>query len=200
MNHDVYDDNYIRGILKTVKTIAMVGFSPKENRPSYFAFKYLLERGYRVIPVNPGQAGKDVLGQKIYGKLSDIPEPIDMVDVFRTSEHALPIVQEALTLSPKPMVIWMQLTVRNDEAAALAEANGVKVVMNRCPKIEYGRLSSEISWMGINSRTLTSKRAQILGNGVQRMGLRHATLAGGATEATDRAQREDGTEKPQGGN
>ena len=171
MNHDQYPDSYIRGILNTVKTIAMVGFSPKENRPSYFVFKYLTERGYRVIPVNPGQAGKEVLGQKVYAKLSDIPEPIDMVDIFRASEYALPIVQEALTLKPKPQVIWMQLTVRNDEAAKLAEDAGLKVVMNRCPKIEYGRLSSEISWIGVNSRTLSSKRAQTLGKGVQRMSL-----------------------------
>jgi len=171
MNHDAYPDSYIRGILNTVKTVAMVGFSPKENRPSYFVFKYLLERGYRVIPVNPGQAGKEVLGQKIYASLSDIPEPIDMVDIFRASENVLPIVDEALNLSPKPSVIWMQLTVRNDAAAERAEAAGMKVVMNRCPKIEYGRLSSEISWIGVNSRTLSSKRPVALGKGVQKMGL-----------------------------
>ena len=175
MNHDSYPDSYIRGILNTVKTIAMVGFSPKENRPSYFVFKYLLERGYRVIPVNPGQAGKEVLGQKIYSSLSETPEPIDMVDIFRASENVLPVVQEALTLKPKPQVIWTQLTVRNDEAARLAEQAGMKVVMNRCPKIEYGRLSSEISWIGVNSRTLSSKRAQTLGGGVQRMGLGQRT-------------------------
>jgi len=171
MNHDQYPDSYIRGILNTVKTIAMVGFSPKENRPSYFVFKYLLERGYRVIPVNPGHAGKEVLGQKVYAKLADIPEPIDMVDIFRASEFALGIVKEALALTPKPQVIWMQLTVRNDEAAELAEDAGLKVVMNRCPKIEYGRLSSEISWIGVNSRTLSSQRAKTLGKGVQRMSL-----------------------------
>jgi len=171
MNHDAYSDSYIRGILNTVKTIAMVGISPKENRPSYFAFKYLLERGYRMIPINPGQAGKTILGQKVYAKLSDIPDPIDMVDVFRGSEHVLPIVTEAVALKPKPQVIWMQLMVRNDEAAKLAEDAGLKVVMNRCPKIEYGRLSSEISWMGVNSRTLSSRRAQNLGSGVQRMRL-----------------------------
>jgi hypothetical protein len=171
MNHDAYSDSYIRGILNTVKTIAMVGISPKENRPSYFAFKYLMERGYRMIPINPGQAGKTILGQKVYAKLSDIPDPIDMVDVFRGSEHVLPIVQEAVALKPKPQVIWMQLLVRNDEAAKLAEDAGLKVVMNRCPKIEYGRLSSEISWMGVNSRTLSSRRAQNLGSGVQRMRL-----------------------------
>lgn len=171
MNHDAYNDTYIRGILNSVKTIAMVGFSPKENRPSYFAFKYLLERGYRVIPVNPGQAGKSVLGQKIYARLSEIPEPVDMVDIFRGSEHVLPIVAEALTLTPRPQVIWMQLTIRNDAAAKLAEDAGLKVVMNRCPKIEYGRLSSEISWMGVNSKTLSSKRPRTLGGGVQRMRL-----------------------------
>jgi len=171
MNHDAYDDSYIRGILNTVKTIAMVGASAKDNRPSYFAFKYLGERGYNMIPINPGLAGKELLGRKIYGRLSEVPEPIDMVDIFRASNYALPIVQEALTLRPRPRVIWMQLTIRNDEAAALAEANGMKVVMNRCPKIEYGRLSSEIGWIGVNSRTLTSKRGQLLGKGVQRMSI-----------------------------
>ena len=190
MNHDVYDDSYIRGILNTVKTIAMVGASAKDNRPSYFAFKYLMERGYNMIPINPGLAGKQLLGKTIYGRLSEVPEPIDMVDIFRAANYAVPIVQEALTLTPKPRVIWMQLTVRNDEAAALSEQNGMKVVMNRCPKIEYGRLSSEIGWMGINSRTLSSKRARVLGGGVQRMSLNRTTLAGGSTEATDRAARE----------
>jgi predicted CoA-binding protein len=176
MNHDTYSDAYIRGILNTVKTIAMVGFSPNESRPSYFVFKYLLERGYRVIPINPGHAEKHVLRQKIYARLSDIPEPINMIDVFRASNHVLPIVTEALSLTPKPQVIWMQLTVRNVAAAHLAEAAGIKVVMNRCPKIEYGRLSSEISWIGVNSRTLSSKRAKVLGSGVQRMSLGGETL------------------------
>ncbi len=169
MNHDGYSDSYIRGILNTVKTIAMVGISPKDNRPSYFAFKYLLERGYHMVPVNPGQAGKEILGQKVYAKLSEIPEPVDMVDIFRASQFVMPVVEEALALKPKPQAIWMQLSVRNDEAANVAEAAGIKVVMDRCPKIEYGRLSSEISWMGINSRTLSSKRAQNFGGGVQRM-------------------------------
>ncbi len=143
MNHDRYDDGYIRGILNTVKTIAMVGASEKDNRPSYFAFKYLLERGYDMIPVNPGQAGHEMLGRKVYARLADIPVPVDMVDIFRAPQYALAIVEEALALKPRPSVIWMQLGIRNDEAAKLAEANGLKVVMNRCPKIEYGRLSSE---------------------------------------------------------
>ena len=193
MNHDNYPDSTIRGILNTVKSIAMVGVSPKENRPSYFAFKYLLERGYRMIPVNPGQAGRELLGQKIYAKLADIPEPIDMVDVFRASEHALGVVQEAIALSPRPKVVWMQLTVRNDEAARLAEANGMKVVMNRCPKIEYGRLSSEIAWMGVNTRTISAKKAPLPARGIQRLSLDRATLAGGTTDAATRAQSKTGT-------
>ncbi len=188
MNHGSYPDTYIRGILNTVKTIAMVGLSPKDNRPSYFAFKYLLERGYHMIPVNPGQAGKEILGQKVYAKLADIPEPVDMVDIFRASQYAPGVVKEALALKPRPQVIWMQLGVRSDEAARLAEEAGVKVVMNRCPKIEYGRLSSEIAWMGVNTRTLSSKKAQLSGRGIQRMSLNRTTLAGAATEAATRAE------------
>ena len=188
MNHDNYDDSYIRGILNTAKTIAMVGASEKQNRPSYFAFKYLLERGYTMIPVNPGHAGHDMLGQRIYARLADIPVPVDMVDIFRGSQYAPAIVQEALTLKPRPSVIWMQLGVRNDEAAALAEANGMKVVMNRCPKIEYGRLSSEIGWMGVNTRMISSRKATI--GGIQRMTLNRVSARGGSTQAADRAQRE----------
>jgi predicted CoA-binding protein len=191
MNHDSYSDDYIRGILNTVKTIAMVGASEKENRPSYFAFKYLLERGYRMIPVNPGHAGETMLGQNTYAKLADIPEAIDMVDIFRGSQYAPGIVQETLGLKPRPQVIWMQLGVRNDEAAALAESNGMKVVMNRCPKIEYGRLSSELAWMGVNTRTLSSKKTAV-GGGVQRLSLKRSSSPGGATQAADRVQREEG--------
>jgi predicted CoA-binding protein len=191
MNHDSYPDSYIRGILNTVKSIAMVGASEKENRPSYFAFKYLLERGYNMIPVNPGHAGENLLGRRIYARLADVPEPIDMVDIFRGSRYALPIVEEALALQPRPQVIWMQLGIRNDEAAALAEANGLKVVMNRCPKIEYGRLSSEIAWMGVNTRTISSKKA-IASGGIQRLSLNRTSTRGGATDAAERAEREDG--------
>lgn len=191
MNHDNYPDSYIRSILNTVKTIAMVGISPKDNRPSYFAFKYLLERGYRMIPVNPGQAGGEILGQKVYAKLTDIPEPIDMVDIFRASKYALPVVEDALALKPRPQVVWMQLGIRNDEAAASAEAAGIKVVMNRCPKIEYGRLSSEIGWIGVNSRTLSSKRAPLLGKGVQRMSLNRQTMSGGTIAAAERRERDE---------
>ena len=189
MDHDNYSDTYIRGILNTVKTIAMVGVSANTSRPSYFAFKYLMERGYRMIPVNPGLAGQGLLGQKVYAKLADIPLPVDMVDIFRASRYAPDIVREALALEPRPQVIWMQLGVRSDEAAELAEGNGLKVVMNRCPKIEYGRLSSEIAWMGVNTRTITARKPQLFGRGIQRMGLNRVTLAGGSTEAAIQAQK-----------
>jgi predicted CoA-binding protein len=193
MNHDQYADSYIRGILNTVKTIAMVGISPKENRPSYFAFKYLLERGYRMIPVNPGQAGKDILGQKVYARLADIPEPVDMVDIFRASAYAPGVVEETLQMTPVPRVVWMQLSVRSDEAAARAEAAGLKVVMNRCPKIEYGRLSSEIAWMGVNTRTISAKKARSVGGTVQRLSLDRITMSGGTTDATERVEFENKT-------
>jgi uncharacterized protein len=190
MTHDRYDDGYIRGILNTVKTIAMVGVSANTSRPSYFAFKYLLERNYRMIPVNPGLAGQDLLAQRVYASLLDIPEPVDMVDVFRASRYAPAIVEQILLMQPRPRVLWMQLGVRSDEAAARAEADGIKVVMDRCPKIEYGRLSSEISWMGVNSRTLSSKRAQLSGR-VQRLSLNRVTMAGGAADVASRTDRNE---------
>jgi predicted CoA-binding protein len=190
VNHDRYDDGYIRGILNTVKTIAMVGVSANTNRPSYFVFKYLLERGYRVIPVNPGLAGQDLLGQRVYASLADIPEPVDMVDVFRAVQYVPDIVEQALQMRPRPGVLWLQLGIRNEEAAQRAEADGIKVVMDRCPKIEYGRLSSEISWMGVNSRTLSSKRAQPSGR-VQRMSLNRVTTAGGVADAASRTARSE---------
>ncbi len=184
MNHDHYQDTYIRGILNSVKTIAMVGASANEVRPSFFVLKYLSERGFTVFPVNPGLAGKEIAGHRVYASLKDIPEPIDMVDIFRNSDAAAALVDEALALSPLPAVIWMQLTVRHDAAAAKAEAAGVKVVMDRCPKIEYGRLSSEISWMGVNSRTISAKRAPRLAEGkFQRMGLR-STFDGSKKDET----------------
>ena len=193
MNHDAYSDSYIRAILRDTKTIAMVGASPNTVRPSYFVLKYLLERGYDVIPVNPGQAGKPILGTAFVGSLRDITKPIDMVDVFRASDQVMAVVEEALTLKPLPKYLWLQLGIRNDQAAAKAEAAGLKVVMNRCPKIEYGRLSSEIAWMGVNSRTLSSKRAP-MPQGVQRLSLDRQSLSGGATAAADQAaSKRDGT-------
>jgi len=169
MNHDHYPDDYIRDILKSVKTIALVGASSNSARPSWIVMKYLSERGYEIVPINPGLAGGELLGRPVYGKLSEIPHPVDMVEIFRNSAAAGPITDEALTLDPLPKVIWMQLSVRNDEAAARAEAKGIKVVMNRCPKIEFGRLSREISWQGVNSRILSAKRPTLAGKGFQRL-------------------------------
>ncbi|MGB3416900.1 MAG: CoA-binding protein [Mesorhizobium sp.] len=171
MNHDAYDNAYIAGILREVRTVAMVGASANEVRPSFFVLKYLLAKGYSVFPVNPGHAGKEILGRMTYAKLADIPEPIDMVDIFRASAAVPLVVDQALALRPLPKVIWMQLTVRNDEAAAKAEAAGVKMVMNRCPKIEYGRLSGEIGWNGVNSGVVSSKKP-VLRSGFQSFGIR----------------------------
>jgi predicted CoA-binding protein len=171
MNHDSYDNTYIAGILNSVKTIAMVGASANDVRPSYFVLKYLLAKGYQVFPINPGQAGKEILGRMTYSRLADIPEPIDMVDVFRAATAVPGIVDEVLRLDPLPQVLWMQLGVRHDEAAARAEAAGIKVVMNRCPKIEYGKLSGEIGWTGVNSGVLSSKKP-LMRSGFQSFGVR----------------------------
>ncbi len=172
MDHDTYSADYIRDILRSVKTIALVGASNNDVRPSYFVLKYLLDKGYDVTPVNPGLAGQEILGRRVYGALKDIPYPIDMVDIFRNSQAAGVITDEALALIPLPKVIWMQLSVRNDEAAARAEAAGLKVVMNRCPKMEYGKLSGEWSWVGGNSGLISSRRQRLHESGkVQSLGL-----------------------------
>ena len=175
MNRSSYADAYIRAILDEVRTVAIVGASHKEVRPSFFVQKYLIGKGYRVHPINPGLAGKAILGRVVYASLAEVPEPIDMVDIFRNSEAALRITEEALALEPKPKVIWMQLSVRNDAAAEKAEAAGLKVVMDRCPKIEYGRLSGEIAWTGVNTRTLSSKKPVMMKTGYQHFGLRPKT-------------------------
>jgi hypothetical protein len=188
MNHDGYDDNYIRAILNGVKSIAMIGASPANVRPSYFAFKYLAQRGYDMIPVNPGHVGKSLLGKPFVASLLDIGRPVDMIDIFRSSAHIMPAVDEALKMTPLPKVIWMQLGARDDAAAEKAEAAGLKVVMNRCPKIEYGRLSSEISWMGVNSRTLSSKRPPMPTLGM-RLSLNRTSVSGGTTAASDLASK-----------
>ena len=156
IDHDAYSDGYLRGILGRVRTIAMVGASPNWNRPSFFAMKYLQHKGYRVIPVNPAAAGQTILGERVYATLEELPQAVDMVDIFRNSTAAGPITDAAIASGAK--VVWMQLGVRNDDAARRAEAAGVTVVMNRCPKIEYGRLHGELSWSGINSGIISSKR------------------------------------------
>ncbi|MBE7185007.1 MAG: CoA-binding protein [Methylobacterium mesophilicum] len=172
MTHDPYSNDFIAGILHSAKRIAMVGASANEVRPSFFVLKYLLAKGYAVVPVNPGQAGKTILGQTVHARLADIPSAIDMVDVFRASDAVPGILDEMLALPVRPKVLWLQLGVRHDGAAAKAEAAGITVVMNRCPKIEYGRLSGEIGWTGVNSGVISSRKP-VLGAGMQSFGIRN---------------------------
>lgn len=169
-----HSDDLIRRVLTETRSIAIIGASANEVRPSFVVTKYLIAKGFEVWPVNPGLAGKELLGRPVYGRLADIPSPIDMVDVFRASDAVPGIVEEALALYPRPKVIWMQLGVEHADAAAQAEAAGLTVIMNRCPKIEYGRLSGEIGWMGVNSRSLSSKRPA-LADGFQHRGLKGST-------------------------
>ncbi len=156
-----YSDALIAGILRRVRTIAMVGASPNWKRPSNFAMKYLQEKGYRVIPVNPraAAAGSSILGERACASLAEVPAPVEMVDVFRGSEAALETTREAIRLRVEKgfEVVWMQLGVRNDEAAAEAEAAGLTVIMNRCPKIEYGRLWGELGWGGFDRGVISSR-------------------------------------------
>jgi O-acetylhomoserine (thiol)-lyase len=144
--------------LETVRTIAMVGASTNWNRPSYFVMKYLQGKGYRVIPVNPGTAGQTLLGETVYPSLRDIPDKVDMVDMFRAADAAPGVVADAIAIGAQ--VVWMQLGIRNDEAAATGEAAGLEVIMNRCPKIEFGRLGGELSWSGVNSGIIHNRAPQ----------------------------------------
>ena len=174
MNHDSYPDSAIAEILREAKSFAMVGASANTRRPSYFVLKYLLAKGYKVFPINPGQAGGEILGRKVFAGLADLEEPVDVVDIFRNSEAALGIVRDVIALKDKlgVKVVWLQLGVRNDEAARLAEEAGLKVIMNRCPKIEYGRLSGEIGWVGVNNRLISSQKPVMLGKGFQQLSIR----------------------------
>ncbi len=154
-----YDDTYIRGILRRTRVIAMPGASTSWNRPSFFVMKYLQRKGYRVIPVNPRAAGQEILGEPVVGSLGDIGSPVDMVDIFRNSEAAGQITDEAIAIGAKS--VWMQIGVRNDDAAKRATDAGLDVVMDRCPKIEFSRLCGELSWLGMNSGVISSKRRRI---------------------------------------
>jgi uncharacterized protein len=179
LNHDHYDDLYIAAVLNDVRRIAMVGASANTSRPSYFAMKYLLAKGYQVFPLNPGLAGQTILDQPVAAGLDELQAPVDMVDVFRNSDAALEVTRAAIALKYKLgiKVIWMQLGVVNGKAAAEAEAVGLRVVMNRCPKIEYGRLSGEIGWAGVNKGLISSRRP-VLGVGVQSQLIRRQTNGG----------------------
>ncbi len=162
-----YPDTLIKSILRSVKTIAMVGASGNEIRPSYFAMMYLLNKGYKIIPVNPGLAGKTILGQTVYASLKDVPAPVDMVDIFREAKYAPQIAREAVAEKDRLGVkyLWMQLGVVSDEARAIAEGAGLTVIMDRCPKIEHGRFSGELGWMGINRKVIDNRKPLLFGKG-----------------------------------
>ena len=152
------DINTLRRILKECRVLAVVGLSAQWHRPSYFAAKYMLEHGYRVIPVNPQY--REVLGQKCYACLREIPEKVDLVDVFRKTAEVLPVARDAVAIGAR--VFWQQLGVRNEEAAELARAAGLETVMDRCVKIEHGRLFGGLNWVGVNTRVISSKRPRWL--------------------------------------
>ena len=157
--HNFYSDQALRDILGSVRTIALVGASTQWRRPSFYAMKYLQKKGYRVIPVNPARAGIEILGELVYAGIAEIPVNVDMVDVFRTSEEAYEITKDVIAAKEDKgiRVLWMQLGVRDAAAAELAAAAGLTVIMNRCPKIEFARLSGELSWSGINSGIISAK-------------------------------------------
>ncbi|MGF7162760.1 hypothetical protein FHS85_004415 [Rhodoligotrophos appendicifer] len=169
MNHDHYSEDYLRGILTAVKTIALVGASSNPVRPSYFVLKYMIEKGYDVVPVNPRESVGEILGRPLFASLQEVPHRVDMVDIFRNSSAAESVVDDAIAHGAK--VVWMQLGVRNDEAALRAEASGLKVVMNRCPKMEYAKLCGEWSWVGGNPGRISTKRPTLSGNRVQSLSI-----------------------------
>jgi uncharacterized protein len=169
-NHDAYADELIMSVLRNTRVIAMLGASANETRPSWFVMRYLLMKGFEVIPVNPGQAGGEILGRTVHARLADIPDPIDMVDVFRPATALPGIVDEILALPMRPKVLWTQLTIRDDAQAERAEAAGMIVIQNRCPKIEFARLSGEIGWTGVASGVISSRKP-VLRSGMQSLGL-----------------------------
>ncbi len=169
MDHETYTDAYIEAILAECRIFAFVGASANKIRPSFFAMKYLLAKGYQVHPVNPGIAGQEILAQRVYASIDELPAPVDVIDIFRNSQAAYEITQQAIANRERLglKAVWMQLGVRNDEAARDAEEAGLKVVMNRCPKIEYGRLSGEIGWAGVNMGRVSSRKPSLSPSGVQ---------------------------------
>jgi len=152
-----YTDRFLKDVLQRAKRVAIVGLSSKETRPSYFVGRYLKLRGYEILPVNPAYVGQDFMGASYVAGLADLPDDTDFLDIFRRSEDVLPIVEEALERLPKLQTIWMQIGVVHEDAAALARARGVDVVMNRCPKIEYQRLFGELRRGGFNTGVISSK-------------------------------------------
>ena len=170
VNHDRYDDAWIASILRGVKSVAVIGASANPVRPSYFVVKYLIAKGYEVHPINPSQAGGEILGRPVHASLADVPGPIDMVDVFRRADALPGIVSEIMALDELPKVVWLQLGIRDDAVAGALEMAGMTVVQDRCPKIEYARLSGEIGWTGFNRRTVSARKPR-LAKGFQHFGL-----------------------------
>jgi predicted CoA-binding protein len=162
-----YPDSLIKSILRSVKTIAMVGASGNDIRPSYFAMLYLLNKGYKIIPINPGMAGKQILGQAVYASLQDVPAPVDMVDIFREAKYAPAIARETVAQKDRlgVKVLWMQLGVVSQEAERIGREAGLTVIMDRCPKIEHGRFSGEMGWLGINRKVIDNRKPLPFGKG-----------------------------------
>jgi uncharacterized protein len=158
-----YADEDLLGILRQTRTIAMIGASPSWVRPSNFVMKYLQGKGYRVIPVNPVAVGQEILGERVYPTLAEVPGPVEMIDIFRSSDAAGEIIDDAIALKDRLGIrfVWLQLGVHNGQAAQRAGAAGIEVIMDRCVKIEYGRLFGELSWCGVNSRIISSKRPRL---------------------------------------
>jgi len=183
INHDNYDNAYLKAILCDNKRVAMVGASSNRHRPSSFVLRYLIGKGFELMPINPGHAEKEFFGARVYASLADVPAPAEIVDIFRNSEAALAVTREAIGLKDKLgiKVIWMQLGVRNNVAADEAEAAGLKVVMNRCPKIEYGRLCGESGWMGVNANMISSRPQSLAGAGTFQQHVLRSDKAGDET-------------------
>ncbi len=161
MNHDQYSDAYVRRILQSAKSIAIVGASGNEVRPSFFVAKYLAAKNYKTFPINPGRAGKEIAGSMTYASLADLPTPVDIVDVFRRTDALPGVVSQIMSMPELPKVVWLQLGIRDDAIAEALEMAGINVVQNRCPKIEYARLCGEIGWTGFNRRTISAKKPKL---------------------------------------
>jgi predicted CoA-binding protein len=162
-----YPDSLIKYVLRTTGTIALIGASANEQRASYFVLQYLMGKGYDILPINPGIAGKQILGRTVYASLKDVPAPVDMVDVFRNIDAVPGILDEVLAEKDRLGIktFWLQLGIVHEDAAAKAEAAGLTVIMDRCPKIEYGRFSGEIGWMGYNRGIIDNRKSSLPGKG-----------------------------------
>lgn len=161
VEHDYYSDAHMRGVLTSVKSIAIIGASANEVRPSFFVAKYLASKRYQIFPINPGRAGSTIAGAMAYASLTELPAPVDMVDIFRRADAVPAIAEEILAMEVLPKVVWMQLAIRDDASAEKLEKAGITVIQDRCPKIEYARLCGEIGWMGFNRRTISSKKPKL---------------------------------------